>query len=1357
MNKRKKIFRVAAWFLALCMVSTVIPFAASAATLSPAEGWEIPVRNDANMTMNSTDSITIKTAPGELYTVAENYWLRAVEAGSDFSLTLKVSGKTNTKFQKAGLIIWAGNNYMENVNVLRRWHNSGEELALSTCIGQYGWKEPYVADTDSNAPVWLKLEKSGTNFIGYYRYSESDDWTKIGEHAHADIANAVNLKIGVLAVNAGKNATTPTTFTLEDFTLNGTLIPFAVGEDFTLSLKATDYLPLEGSGQAVAIAGDENAEIQYMSSNINVLKIDEKTGLMSALADGRAVITATAIANGVTKTATAEVLVGDGDENTCTLLSPDGKQKAIIDLDEKGVATYRVFYGNEQVIGRSKLGLITDAGNFTEGLTLANLSENQAVTDRYALMGAKVSKVEASGNERVITYQKGGIAFKVIARMYDDGFAFRYAIDGSGALSISSEGTTVQLPADAAAYAMAYAKHNEASATQYVATALNGNYCEPLLYETKGGNFALLSEAAIDGNYCGTYLKGDGTGALNYHFSAEQSGNVSTTLPFKSPWRFAVIGAAETVAMNTMAETLSPAAEGDFSWVEAGASSWTWLNGDSVNDFETYKKYVDFTAEMGWKYLLLDEGWQPRATSGGKVYAGYYDWFESLLSYAKEKGVGLLVWANHNDLLDDTYRRELFAEWSEMGIAGIKPDFFNSSSQSYYQLYEKMYEETAEYHLLLNLHGIPKPAGERRTYPQLLTREGILGHENMIISKASQLTAAHNCLLPFLRGAVGPADYTPMLSHSIRGAQRLKNFSLAHMAALPIVMESGLQTLADKPETYLNSAAMEYFDKMPASWEESRVLAADPGELAVFARRNGENWYLGGICNTAKTAELDLSFLGEGTYYAVLVKDGEDVDHLSADYLAVTKDTELSIPMVQTGGFAMKIMSEKPENAEEILLDRSTLSVKDGESAEVHATLLTDGALDSGFIRWESSNEQVATVKNGVVTGLSAGTAIITARCTAFGKSISASCTVTVIPVGPVLGDGWTIKKEDADDWSINEDYSISIRTQKGDFFWNNSSGNTHTDAKNVFLHNVEKGDFTVTVKMDYKPSVNYETAGLIIYREDLKNFAFTRRYHQYLGTYALCTQGINANEFKETNQADPSATQEPLWLKIQKSGTTLSCFYSLDGQSWQQHQSAIEWSSFAGAEAADLKVGLYVGNDNANGSSVSTFSNFSIQYAEDAEATALPLAMENSYEEKAVEGIALNKERLHLAPGEYSMLTASFLPADATNQNFTWSVTNEQVATVENGVVKAQREGCTLVTVTTADGEFSASCFVQVGDSMGDTNGDDKVSVADLVRMVRYLSEKISIAAIDSFAADLNGDGTLDTADAVLLAKALL
>lgn len=273
----KNISKIFAFTLVICLAMTMA-FSAGAEGYKVAEGWEIPVRNDDNLTLNNENSITINTAHGELYTNAENFWLRSVEAGSDFSLTLKVSGAPTVTGHKAGLIIWAGNNYMENVNLLRRLHASstGSQIALSTCVGTYGWDEPYVEETSADAPVWLKLEKSGTNFKGYYRYSESDEWTAVDAEGveHADVAAATDLKIGVLAVNGGKTNETATTFTLENFTLDGEVVPFAV-EDEGVTLTDTQT-SASANVYAKHIAGEKTDKI-----SVNVewggMKFDYKT------------------------------------------------------------------------------------------------------------------------------------------------------------------------------------------------------------------------------------------------------------------------------------------------------------------------------------------------------------------------------------------------------------------------------------------------------------------------------------------------------------------------------------------------------------------------------------------------------------------------------------------------------------------------------------------------------------------------------------------------------------------------------------------------------------------------------------------------------------------------------------------------------------------------------------------------------------------------------------------------------------------------------------------------------------------------------------------------------------------------
>ena len=176
-----------------------------------------------------------------------------------------------------------------------------------------------------------------------------------------------------------------------------------------------------------------------------------------------------------------------------------------------------------------------------------------------------------------------------------------------------------------------------------------------------------------------------------------------------------------------LAENLCPPSEiSDDSWIRPGIADWTWFNGDPTNDPAVYKEYIDFAAEMDWQYILLDEGWQPLKSNidGRKSYEGLSYWTQEVLDYASSKGIGVFVWAPYWDL-DTPEKRERLAEWADMGIKGVKIDFFNSETQETLALCDEITEEAARLRLMVNLHGCNKPSGERRTYPNLITREGV--------------------------------------------------------------------------------------------------------------------------------------------------------------------------------------------------------------------------------------------------------------------------------------------------------------------------------------------------------------------------------------------------------------------------------------------------------------------------------------------------------------------------------------------------------------------------------------------------------------------------------------------------------
>lgn len=1077
-----------------------------------------------------------------------------------------------------------------------------------------------------------------------------------------------------------------------------------------ITVSGPGWLALDGEGQLKVsgelVSGDtadlSDAEITYSSSDDEVLSVDQN-GKITGKKDGSADVTVNVTMGEVVKTEVFSVIVGEGEGEMWNISSPDESLRALFLLDEEGEGHYFVLEDDKVVVDDSQLGIVTDAGDFTEGLAFKDQSEVTAVTDEYDLVGAKVSHVKEEGREMTLSFTKDGAEFDVTVRMYDDGMAFRYGVESEdgGELSVSSEATTLTVPAGSTAYAMDYINHNEEIERVHQAEELGGDYCMPLLYNVED-TWCLISEADLGPEYCGTYLKGDGTGSLNFHLSKEQSGDVTTDLPFVSPWRFVVIGTAEEINLNTMAETLSPdRAEGDWSWVEPGVTAWTWLNRESTSDYETYKKYVDFAVEMGWQYLLLDEGWQPKGSTQGHseyAYYGYFDWTEDLIDYANEKGIRLLVWANHNDLKDPAEREKRFAQWEEWGIAGIKPDFFNSSSQEYMQLYQDLIEETAEHHLLLNLHGLPKPAGERRTYPHLLTREAVFGHEQELF-RPSDVSAFHNCMLPFMRNAVGPADYTPMFSY--RNSNGQVRFSLAQMAAMPVVYESGIQCLADRPDEYIGSPAEFYFKSFPAAWDESIVLQAVPGDLVTIARRSGEDWYVGSMCNTQHDAVIDLSFLGDGEYYAVICKDGETQEEIVGEMQAVTKEDTLTIPMLETGGAAIKILKEKPSEPDSITLDQTSLSLEPRDTAQLTAEITPEGT-EMSQITWSSSDESVATVKNGQVAAVAPGHAVITAS-TGFADDVKAECEVEVKEPKYLLTEDWEITNPDPVYWDLNDDGSVTIQTQIGEIY----SGGKFT-VKNLFLTPIaQQGDFTVNVKLDFAPEANYQTAGLILFQDVDNNFCVSRRYHTSFGGDILAYHGLNNAKWTENNSSSAvkvtDEDQGPVSLQITKSGDVLTASYKWDGDSeWTQ----ICQQTYTGL-TGELKVGLYVANaGNEDIQIPAAFREFTVQYeGED------PVQIDFSKKNPAAE-----TEELSTAVLEYALELAEKVSTegvmDVVVEKF------EAIKAEAQAILDAVKAGDTSVTQKQIDDSWKA--LIEIMQYMS----FEKVDKSDLEAVISYAAE---------------------------------
>jgi alpha-glucosidase len=392
------------------------------------------------------------------------------------------------------------------------------------------------------------------------------------------------------------------------------------------------------------------------------------------------------------------------------------------------------------------------------------------------------------------------------------------------------------------------------------------------------------------------------------------------------PWRVLVIAEDDgTLVESQMVYKLSqPQPDIDFSWVKPGKVAWDWWNANNIFgvDFKsgintrTYKYYIDFAASYGIEYIILDEGWYEL---GNLTAINSNIDMEELMAYAEEKNVGIILWVVWKTLWD--HMDVALNQFEQWGVKGIKVDFMQRDDQWMVNCYWKIAEEAAKHHLIVDFHGSYKPAGLHRTWPNVLTREGVRGLE---WSKWSDGASPENALtIPFIRMLAGPVDYTPGAMINATKDQFKPVFdkpmsqgTRCHQLAMYMVFESPLQMLADSPSHYYNEPeCMEFLKQVPTTWDETVVLEARVSDYLIVARRSGNNWYLGGMTDwNERDFVIDLSFLEDGSYHVEIWKDGLNADRYAQDYdtgkINLTSHDSLPIHMAPGGGFAAILTGE---------------------------------------------------------------------------------------------------------------------------------------------------------------------------------------------------------------------------------------------------------------------------------------------------------------------------------------------------------------------------------------------------------------------------------------------------------------
>ena len=512
------------------------------------------------------------------------------------------------------------------------------------------------------------------------------------------------------------------------------------------------------------------------------------------------------------------------------------------------------------------------------------------VKDDYRMLTGKRLHCFNEANEYTVPMQQG---VRMRLRLYNDGITFRYEFTGEQARKQWTEQTIFRIPEGTRRWMQQWTEAYEGffplettyqiapvpsfSGVSKSADGWNNRWGFPALLEPEDGLFVLLSEANIERGQSASCLYNDKERFSVVQAELQEGKDISD----HTPWRIAIIGNLADVVESTLVTDVSePCQLEDTNWIQPGVVSWVyWAYNHGSNDLNIIKQYVDMAVRLHLPYVLIDAEWDEM--KDGKS-------IEDAVAYAKQQGIKPMIWYNSsvgwvNGAPGPKYRlnkaedREREFAWCErLGVAGVKIDFFSGDNQMNMEYCLDLLECAARHHLLVNFHGATIPRGWQRTWPNLMSTEGVYGAEwYNNVPTFTDKAASHNATLPFTRNVIGPMDYTPC---AFSDSQHPHITSHAHELALTVLFESGLQHLADRPESFYAQPkeVQDFLSTLPNVWDETRLLSGYPGESIVMARRSGQNWYVAGINGTNEQKVLNV-------YPALLGRNANGICTLFAD------------------------------------------------------------------------------------------------------------------------------------------------------------------------------------------------------------------------------------------------------------------------------------------------------------------------------------------------------------------------------------------------------------------------------------------------------------------------------------------
>lgn len=631
------------------------------------------------------------------------------------------------------------------------------------------------------------------------------------------------------------------------------------------------------------------------------------------------------------------------EQKSTKVSSPNRLIEVKLNLQDR--LSYLVTFNKDTIVDNSHIRLTLKNGTTLDKFEILNIQE-ASVNKKWEHIWGKRKYVENNYNELIMQLKEvnSGILTDLYLRVYDDGIGIRYGFpkqEGLDSITLVKENTQFSFTKDYSVWRVDYQNYQSSQEQEFLHANLsdikkNQLIGMPLLIKLDDKAYALITEANLT-NWSGAFLRADSvTNTMVTDlapYPQDSSVVVKRATPAVSPWRVIMIAKepAGLVESDIIANLNDPVAFEDVSWITPGVSAWDWwwsnkyapgAGFDLGPNQETMKYFIDFAAEMGWEYQIVDWQWygEPFGENGANPDADITTCIdginvEELVQYAHSKGVKLIIWLHWEALknqIDEAL--PLYEKW---GVSGIKVDFMDRQDQEMVKFYHEVAQKAAEYKLIVDFHGAYKPTGVSRTYPNLITREGVMGNE---YSKwSNRITPEHNVTLPFTRGLLGEMDYTPVAFRNVTAVDFLTEdkthdgspvvqTTRCHQLAMSVVYESAFAVFCDSPDNYKKGIGTEFLKEVPTTWDDTKVLNASVGDYITIARKSGDKWFVGSMTDAdERKLTINFSFLEKGKHKATIFEDAKNANEYPSEVNykkeVFTNKDSLSIKLAKGGGF----------------------------------------------------------------------------------------------------------------------------------------------------------------------------------------------------------------------------------------------------------------------------------------------------------------------------------------------------------------------------------------------------------------------------------------------------------------------